>query len=112
MSGSTAAAASDCNMKCSGNSAETCGGSNRLNIYTGASLTSSSASSAAVAVASPSIVPAVGSFSYQGCWTEATGIRALSSDSLVNYKTMTVELCAAFCSNYAVFGVEYAGEVR
>jgi hypothetical protein len=31
-------------------------------------------------------------------------------DVLVNYDTMTVEICAAFCASYPYFGVEYSGE--
>jgi hypothetical protein len=31
-------------------------------------------------------------------------------DILVDYDTMTVEICAAFCASYPYFGVEYSGE--
>lgn len=59
----------------------------------------------------PSHVQAVGSYNWIGCYTEATNSRALKSATLVNYNTMTVEMCASFCGpTYSMFGVEYSGE--
>lgn len=48
-------------------------------------------------------------YAYQGCYTEATNGRALSAKSF-NYVGMTIESCAANCTAYAYFGVEYGRE--
>lgn len=46
-----------------------------------------------------------------GCFTEGNGVRALGAASLVNYTTMTVEICAGFCTpTYILFGLEFGGE--
>ena len=61
----------------------------------------------------PIHVPAVGPYSWIGCYTEATNSRALTGASDINYETMTIQICEAFCSSpvqYTYFGVEYAGE--
>ncbi|KAL8790506.1 MAG: hypothetical protein Q9195_006337 [Heterodermia aff. obscurata] len=48
-------------------------------------------------------------YTYQGCHTEATGVRALSSSSYFD-DSLTVERCAAACKDYSLFGVEYGRE--
>jgi len=123
---------SDCNMLCTGNSSEYCGAGNFLDVYqfgsinnkttTTTTTTSSSSSSSSAdppgtttgtsASSTPSStgpvhVPSVGAFTWQGCYTEATNERALSAATYVNYTSMTVEICAAFCASYTMFGVEY-----
>ncbi|KAF8850327.1 WSC-domain-containing protein [Acephala macrosclerotiorum] len=45
----------------------------------------------------------------EGCYTEATNIRALTGGSYFD-DLMTVEKCAAACSGYTWFGVEYGRE--
>ncbi len=56
--GAKSAPPEDCNSKCVGNASETCGGSNRLNLYwTGAT-----------PPPQPAIVSSVGSWSFQGCF--------------------------------------------
>jgi hypothetical protein len=52
----------------------------------------------------------VGGYTFQGCYTEATGVRALSSASYYNYTGMYIEQCLADCTGYNYFGVEYGGE--
>jgi hypothetical protein len=47
-----------------------------------------------------------GLYTLLGCYTEATNSRALTSQSYSN-SSNTVELCAAFCSGYTFFGVEW-----
>jgi hypothetical protein len=54
----------------------------------------------------------VAGYTFQGCYTEATNIRALSSASFYDYPAMTLEECAADCAGYTYFGVEYGGEVN
>jgi hypothetical protein len=54
----------------------------------------------------------VGAYTYQGCYTEATNMRALSSASYYDYSAMTLEECANDCTGYVYFGVEYGGECK
>jgi hypothetical protein len=57
----------------------------------------------------PSIRHTVGPYTFQGCYTEATIGRALSSKTYAS-DTMTLETCAAFCTEFQWFGVEYRRE--
>ena len=103
---------SDCNMLCAGNSSEYCGAGNRLDVYQstggGATATTTASSIASSSTGGPSHVASVGAYTWAGCYTEATNGRALTGSTDVNYKTMTVEICAAFCASYTMFGVEYS----
>ena len=89
-----------CDMPCSGNKTELCGGNNRLSVY---NLTT---------YVPPTTVKQVGTYLSQGCYNEATNGRVLSGASYTNATSMTVESCVNFCnakgSNYA--GIEYAQE--
>jgi hypothetical protein len=117
--GSVLANTGDCSMTCDGNALEYCGGPNRLDLYKkGASSTSTTAAGGAsgttTAPAASTTTPSgpqheakVGAYTWAGCYTEATNERALTGNSEVNYNTMTVEICAAFCASYTIFGVEY-----
>ncbi|KAK2066499.1 hypothetical protein P8C59_000311 [Phyllachora maydis] len=51
----------------------------------------------------------VGGYTFVGCWTEGTGVRALR-DASFSYDTMTLESCAAHCTGRAYFGAEYGRE--
>lgn len=56
-------------------------------------------------------VSSEGDYDWIGCYTEATDARALSNAAKVNYTSMTVELCYAFCTPlFSMFGLEYGGE--
>ena len=104
--------ATGCDMVCSGNASEYCGGSNRINIYVEASSTST-ASSVTPTSTGPVHVQTVGDYAYQGCWNDiaqTTNTRTLSGASFVNPSGMTVELCATECAGYAWMGVEYGQE--
>ncbi|PFH62596.1 hypothetical protein XA68_12848 [Ophiocordyceps unilateralis] len=57
----------------------------------------------------PAIKKAVGRYSFQGCWTEATNGRALSGNSYADDR-MTLEFCAAFCNGFRYFATEYGRE--
>ena len=57
----------------------------------------------------PAIVKTLGTYSYVGCYTEATKGRALSQKSFAN-DSMTIEACASTCAGYAWFGIEYRRE--
>jgi WSC domain len=135
LASSTTATDGRCNMQCLGNSAQICGGSNGLSLYgysaivnpsSSSSPTTSSAISSAGSTIStrstsssatvsttttptgPSHVPSVGSYMWIGCYTDQIGNRALTALTETNHATMTVEICASFCSSYAMFGVEYS----
>jgi hypothetical protein len=110
---------SDCNMLCTGNSSEFCGAGNRLDVYQatgtggGSGTTTTPATTTApatttTAASGPSHVAKVGAYTWAGCYTEATNGRALTGSSEVNYNTMTVEICAAFCASFTIFGIEYS----
>jgi uncharacterized protein (UPF0333 family) len=115
----------DCSDLCDGNKTEYCGGADRLDLYffgnasfpttsstlssTGsASLTTTSGAAASTTATGPVHVPTVGSYKWVGCYTDANGNRALTALTETNHETMTVEICASFCSAYNLFGVEYS----
>lgn len=93
-------------MLCDGNQLEYCGGSDRLNVY---SLVSSSSTTS---TPSPSATTAATVYPSLGCYSEATNSRALNSANDIDYSAtgMTVEKCGTFCQGYTFFGVEYGGE--
>jgi hypothetical protein len=76
------------------------------------STTSTTTSTSVAASQTLGIKNTVGAYSFQGCYTEATNTRALSSASFYDYTAMTLEACAVDCVGYTYFGVEYGGEVR
>ena len=47
-----------------------------------------------------------------GCYSEATGQRALTGKSTYDYGAMTIEECFANCAGFTYFGVEYGGECK
>ncbi|KAF8860303.1 copper radical oxidase [Acephala macrosclerotiorum] len=71
---------------------------------------SSATSSTATAIPTLGIKPTVKAYSFVGCYTEGTGVRALSGTAFFDYIAMTLEECAFACNGYTYFGVEYAGE--
>jgi len=77
---------------------------------TSSSTAGTKTSSSATATPTLTHKQTVGAYSYLGCYTEATNIRALSSASFYNYTGMTIEQCSSDCSGYSYFGVEYGGE--
>lgn len=74
-------------------------------------VTSTSSSSSVAPSQTLGIKQTVAGYTFQGCYTEATNIRALSSASFFDYTAMTLEACAADCVGFTYFGVEYGGEV-
>jgi hypothetical protein len=117
-SGSGSAPTSDCNMACSGNATEACGGPNRLNLYWSGTT-------------GPSTNLGVGNWSFSGCYTwvilsyshlyisntscsEGTTGRALTNGLATTggSGSMTVALCLSTCqaAGYPLAGVEYSGE--
>jgi hypothetical protein len=93
---STSAQESDCNMACSGNSQEICGAGDRLSVYS---------NSKYVEPATPSS----SAYSYLGCYDDPVNPRLLQDDSTVT-NSMSIENCAAYCTNSTYFGVEHGSE--
>ena len=89
-----------CNMACTGNSSELCGGPSRLSVY---NLTT---------YVPPTTVKQVGTFLAQACFNEGTNGRLLSGAAYTNNTGMTVESCVEFCqaSGATYAGLEYAQE--
>ncbi|RFU73805.1 wsc domain-containing, partial [Trichoderma arundinaceum] len=99
--GGTNATATDCNTPCGGNATEACGGPNRLTLYKSASVTG------------PQVNPGPNGWKSQGCYSEGTTGRALTSafNGVANAQ-MTVASCTTGCkaAGYTFAGLEYGGE--
>ncbi|KAK3323184.1 WSC domain-containing protein [Cercophora scortea] len=89
----------ECTMSCGGDDLQICGDKSRLNVYRYTD------------AVDPTIVePAVvGDFAYKSCWTDNVADRSLKAASYAS-DDMSLENCAAFCSGYKYFGVEFATE--
>jgi len=102
-----------CNMECTGNATEICGGSNRINIYSysnGGVVTSTTTPTTAAPTTS-STAPA--GLTYMGCYTDGGATRALTNQIwTIPGASMTIELCAAACktAGYSLAGTEYSME--
>jgi glucan 1,3-beta-glucosidase len=87
-----------CNMACNGDPTETCGGPNRLNLYT----------------CGPIGPVAPGNWSFLGCYTDSVSARSLPFNTSVPGGTgaTSVESCQTTCliNNYVLAGVEYGEE--
>ena len=117
--GSVPASEGECYFPCPGDATQTCGAGNRLNVYSKSvattlapsadptTVTSSSSISSTLPVSNP---PSTDAYASLGCYTEATQGRALAS-VMYGDDAMTVELCAAKCAGYSMFGLEYYREV-
>lgn len=92
-SASTSQSLLGCNMPCSGESKDFCGGSNHISLY------STNGYSA------PGNTNITG-YQYKGCYSEGAGTRALLEKSF-SKENMTIEYCASLCSGVPFFGVEY-----
>lgn len=108
-----------CNMACNGNTAETCGGPNRLNVYSYTSTGSGSTTSVSgtgTSTSQPTSTSSIGTgatglptgWTYKGCWLDQQHGRILAL-SEGETATLTVESCVATCKGlgYSVAGMEY-----
>ncbi|KAF7562350.1 hypothetical protein G7046_g1797 [Stylonectria norvegica] len=95
----TVAPFGDCNMKCAGNSAQTCGGGSRISVWKNSAYT---ATKVLASIKSNNKL-----YQYVACYTEGTTGRALPLASKV-HSQMTVEMCSRFCSGkaYPWMGIE------
>ena len=92
-------------MICSGNSSEYCGGPNLLTVWNNSAWFNPQPTIGQSKILNGSAV-------YAGCYSEATGIRALSkaTTSGSNSSIMSNELCGQFCMElgYSMFGTEWS----
>ncbi|CAK3895299.1 hypothetical protein AC578_1337 [Lecanosticta acicola] len=91
---------SSCQSPCPGDSNSTCGGYNRLSIFS---------NGLPQVNAVPGTPETIGDYYYVSCYTEATIGRALPAKG-TSSNSMTLEFCASFCSGYQYFGTEYSSE--
>ncbi|KAG7137690.1 WSC domain-containing protein like [Verticillium longisporum] len=96
--GAVPAPDAECNMACNDNAAEYCGGGSRLNVYQRQS-----------GVPTPGEDDLIGDWSFEGCYTEGDGVRALNGRFYADDE-LTLEKCAAFCEGFVYFGAEYGRE--
>ncbi|KAH8821809.1 beta 1,3 exoglucanase [Xylogone sp. PMI_703] len=93
-----------CNMACAGKSSETCGGSNRLTLYSHGGSTAPP----------PPPPPPSGSWKSLGCYTDSVATRTLGNGEAVpgGPTQMTVEACQTVCKagGWSYAGLEYADE--
>ncbi|SJL08884.1 related to glyoxal oxidase precursor [Armillaria ostoyae] len=95
----TNATATDCNMACTGNTLQLCGGPNRMNVFW----------SGATPPAPPAIVPSVGDWTSLGCYSDnVDGQRTFTVG--LDVADVTIEKCtsACFTSGYQFAGTEYS----
>ncbi|KAH6706246.1 WSC domain-containing protein [Leptodontidium sp. MPI-SDFR-AT-0119] len=109
---------SGCNMPCNGNANETCGGSNRLNVYTyysgpPSTATSSSSTTAPTSTSSQAPVPTglPVNWTYSGCYIDNANGRIMMNQQQDNQQ-QTVESCVNTCAGlgYVVAGMEYGAQ--
>ncbi|KAF1987013.1 WSC-domain-containing protein [Aulographum hederae CBS 113979] len=99
---------SDCNMACTKNATQACGGGGRINIYY------LDGATPAPQPSKPVTNPGVDSYSYAGCYSDDVGSRALANriDPPSGGDALTVAKCVDTCktAGYSMAGVEYSGE--
>jgi hypothetical protein len=88
-----------CDMQCSGDPTEICGGSNHLSLFR-------------VPDYDTPAIPYRENYEYDGCYSERTNGRALGNASYVDPKGLTVASCEAFCekNGFELYGLENGGE--
>lgn len=91
----TAAPASDCSMKCSGDTTTVCGGPARMTLFKSTAQAPTNAT--------------VAGWTYDGCYTDSTSARVLTG-KYVPDSSLTIEKCAAACKGYSIFGAEYGSQ--
>nr|ABD61575.1 copper radical oxidase [Phanerodontia chrysosporium] len=93
--------AGDCNMKCSGNSAETCGSGYRLSMYTNGKKPPPA----------PSIPATVGQWTSLGCYNDSVNARVLGITANPS-GGVSLESCTSACQSmgFKLSGAEYADE--
>ncbi|PSN73770.1 WSC-domain-containing protein, partial [Corynespora cassiicola Philippines] len=97
----TTAKAADCNMACSGDSAQACGGPNRLSAFTNGA-------------PGPVANLGVNSFVFKGCWSDSVQARTLSHTVRTQGDSggLSIAACTSACKGqgFIYSGVEYGRE--
>jgi hypothetical protein len=99
------AASADCDMACTGNASEACGGPNRLTLfYSGVNNT----------VTGPIVNPGPPGWKSLGCYNDSVGTRTLLDNPQTPGGTanLSIALCTQACGagGYNISGAEYGGE--
>ncbi|AEO62666.1 uncharacterized protein THITE_2107105 [Thermothielavioides terrestris NRRL 8126] len=76
---------------------------------TSVSATTTTTTTSSTAAPTPTIKTNVGGYVFVSCWTEGTGVRALSEASFA-YDSMTLESCMANCTGFDYWATEYGRE--
>lgn len=103
-----------CNMPCDGNTAEICGGPDRLNVffYGSGTETGTTTPVSPTSTSLPSTTSvAVDGWTAGGCYTDSVAARSLPQGMAVaGNAPMTIELCLAACqaAGYKIAGLEYS----
>ncbi|KAK3674902.1 hypothetical protein LTR78_005246 [Recurvomyces mirabilis] len=93
---------SSCGTTCTGNNAETCGGANRLSLF------SAGRPNISAAPGTPEVIS--NDWYYTSCSVDNAGrVRALGDRSTTS-DSMTLEKCGNFCQGSQYFGIEYSSE--
>jgi hypothetical protein len=99
----------DCNYVCTGNGSQTCGGNGYFADNARMSLFADLNRFKNVTSPGLSIPQLVDGYNYVGCYAEKGG-KAMNLKATTDSRFMTVEFCAAVCTPYPYFSVEYAQE--
>ncbi|KAK0113502.1 hypothetical protein ONS96_014365 [Cadophora gregata f. sp. sojae] len=99
LSSITTKQSSGCNMPCSGDSSELCGGNLHINIYLNEAYT-----------LKPTVLPSSGPFKSQGCFADDSNARLLNSGSFTDATGMTVARCVSLAGSSKYAAVEFHSE--
>ncbi|PQE03617.1 WSC domain-containing protein [Rutstroemia sp. NJR-2017a BBW] len=102
-----------CNMKCNGNSSETCGGPGRLSVYDFKNATANLPTVTTSSVSAPTNTGAPTGWKSLGCYNDTVGTRTLTTQIYsIAGNSMSVKACLSACisGGYRFSGVEYGSE--
>ncbi|OCF32159.1 hypothetical protein I316_06073 [Kwoniella heveanensis BCC8398] len=101
----------NCNYACGGDVNQYCGGNgiDYAGSYISLFADSNYTAPGVVVPSAPVVNPGMNGFSYLGCYTEATGMRALSVAKGLG-SANSIANCTAACQGYTYAGVEYGQE--
>ncbi|PPQ82515.1 hypothetical protein CVT26_013009 [Gymnopilus dilepis] len=106
-----------CNMACTGDSSEVCGGSNAITIFQHAqsattSATSTSTTTTPALAPTPTIVKNVGTFEYKGCFVDRPDNQPRVIGTQLTIASVSAETCTAACkaAGFPLAGLEFGQE--
>ena len=99
-----------CNMACTGDGNDACGGASYVSVYYDPTKYIAGADPS---LYGPQTIQKAGNYNYLGCYSEATTGRALSAKSpTAPAAGFTIESCEAACQGYTYFGMEYSNQCK